>query len=176
MGGGPINRASKALSGEPLILRRATKDDLDDITWIVRDGSPDDPGTDYRFPYRDKYPADFWKWTRVEYEEYFDRPDKLVVLVVTAPILDDGQTIHQPVSVGVWDVAVTSDFIPGGTNPHHIPSKTHNRTLRPRHRRKTRRKSYPYENLRPRLDKRDKEILQTIWKRADWPGAAGDAP
>ncbi|SPJ82062.1 uncharacterized protein FTOL_09467 [Fusarium torulosum] len=130
MGGGPINLASKALSGEPLTLRRATKDDLDDITWIVRDGSPDDPGTDYRFPYRDKYPADFWKWTRVEYEEYFDRPDKLVVLVVTAPILDDGQTIHQPVSVGVWDVAVTSDFIPGdhGIDERRDANPTHMRT------------------------------------------------
>jgi hypothetical protein len=31
--------------------------------------------------------------TKVGYEGYFDRPDKLVVLVVTAPILDDGQTI-----------------------------------------------------------------------------------
>ncbi|CAJ0549693.1 Ff.00g033060.m01.CDS01 [Fusarium sp. VM40] len=118
MGGGPINPVLNSLSGKSLTLRRATKDDLDDITWIVRDGSPDDPGTDYRFPYRDKYPADFWKWSKVECEEYFDRPDKLVVLVVTAPILDDGQIIHQPISFGVWDIAVTSDFIPGDHGIH----------------------------------------------------------
>uniref|UniRef100_A0A0D2XXH6 N-acetyltransferase domain-containing protein n=1 Tax=Fusarium oxysporum (strain Fo5176) TaxID=660025 RepID=A0A0D2XXH6_FUSOF len=113
MGGGPISPSSKLIPGAPLTLRRATIDDLDDITWICVNGSPDDPGTDYRFPYRDKYPEDFWKWTRIEHEELFERPDKLVILVVTAPVLDNGEVVHQPVSYGVWDLKVTSDFIPG---------------------------------------------------------------
>ncbi|CCT63719.1 uncharacterized protein FFUJ_05126 [Fusarium fujikuroi IMI 58289] len=113
MGGGPISPSSKAIPNAPLTLRRATIDDLDDITWVAVNGSPDDPGTDYRFPYRDKYPEDFWKWTRIEHEELFQRPDKLVILVVTAPVLDDGEVTHQPISYGVWDLKVTSDFIPG---------------------------------------------------------------
>ncbi|RKL36382.1 hypothetical protein BFJ70_g7313 [Fusarium oxysporum] len=122
MGGGPISPSSKLIPGAPLTLRRATIDDLDDITWICVNGSPDDPGTDYRFPYRDKYPEDFWKWTRIEHEELFERPDKLVILVVTAPVLDNGEVVHQPVSYGVWDLKVTSDFIPGGA--YRPPSQT----------------------------------------------------
>ncbi|EXM29992.1 hypothetical protein FoTM2_006569 [Fusarium oxysporum f. sp. vasinfectum] len=113
MGGGPISPSSKPIPNALLTLRHATIDDLDDITWIAVNGSPDDPGTDYRFPYRDKYPGDFWKWTRIEHEELFERPDKLVILVVTALVLDNGEVVHQPVSYGVWDLKVTSDFIPG---------------------------------------------------------------
>ncbi|KAH7222290.1 hypothetical protein BKA60DRAFT_607486 [Fusarium oxysporum] len=127
MGGGPISPSSKPIPNAPLTLRRATIDDLDDITWIAVNGSPDDPGTDYRFPYRDKYPGDFWKWTRIEHEELFERPDKLVILVVTAPVLDNGEVVHQPVSYGVWDLKVTSDFIPGdhGINERCDANKKH---------------------------------------------------
>ncbi|CVK99427.1 uncharacterized protein FMAN_02269 [Fusarium mangiferae] len=127
MGGGPISPSSKAIPNDPLTLRRATIVDLDDITWIAVNGSPDDPGTDYRFPYRDKYPEDFWKWTRIEHEELFQRPDKLVILVVTAPVLDDGEVIHQPISYGIWDLKVASDFIPGdhGINERRDVNKKH---------------------------------------------------
>ncbi|KAF5714752.1 hypothetical protein FGLOB1_3368 [Fusarium globosum] len=127
MGGGPISPSSKAIPNAALTLRRATIDDLDDITWIAVNGLPDDPGTDYRFPYRDKYPGDFWKWTRIEHEELFQRPDKLVILVVTAPVLDDGEVMHQPISYGVWDLKVTSDFIPGdhGINERRDVNKKH---------------------------------------------------
>ncbi|RGP65320.1 acyl-n-acyltransferase [Fusarium sporotrichioides] len=112
MGGGPITPASRILSNKPFNLRRATVNDLDDITWIVTNSLPDDPGTDYRFPYRDKYPGDFWKWTREEYAEYFERPDKFYVIVVTATVEDEGEERQQPISVGVWDLIVTSDFAP----------------------------------------------------------------
>ena len=124
MGGGPLTPSARIVSNEPLTLRRATIDDLDDITWIVTNSLPDDPGTDYRFPYRDKYPEDFQKWTKEEYAEYFERPDKFYVMIVTAPVEDKGELFQQPVAVGVWDVIVTSDFAPSGTS-HIIPtSKT----------------------------------------------------
>lgn len=116
MGGGPLTPSAKVVSNEPLTLRQATIDDLDDITWIVTNSLPDDPGTDYRFPYRDKHPEDFWKWTKEEYAEYFERPDKFYVMVVTAPVEDDGEIIHQPVAIGVWDLIVTSEFMPSGTS------------------------------------------------------------
>ncbi|KAF5538961.1 phosphoglycerate mutase [Fusarium mexicanum] len=127
MGGGPISPSSKPIPITPLTPCRATIDDLDDITWIAVNGSPDNPGTDHRFPYRDKYPQDFWKWTRIEHEELFERPDKLVILVVTAPVLDDGEVVHQPVSYGVWDLKVTSDFIPGdhGIDERRDANKKH---------------------------------------------------
>ncbi|KAM0563147.1 hypothetical protein ACHAPJ_000861 [Fusarium lateritium] len=123
MGGGPITPASKDLSNEPLTLRQATKDDLDDITWIITNAYPDDPGCDYRFPYRNEYPSDFWKWTRVEYEEYLNQSEKFVNMVVTAPVLDHDEVIHQPISIGVWDLAVRTDFAGGGALcqlDHHV--------------------------------------------------------
>ncbi|KAJ4269899.1 hypothetical protein NW762_001568 [Fusarium torreyae] len=132
MGGGPISPASKDLSNEPLTLRQATKDDLDNITWIIVNAYPDDPGCDYRFPYRDEYPSDFWKWTRVEYEEYLNQSDKFVNMVVTAPVLDHGEVVHQPISIGVWDLAVRTDFTGGDhginerrdANPQHMSEFT----------------------------------------------------
>ncbi|KAL4722077.1 hypothetical protein ACLX1H_010847 [Fusarium chlamydosporum] len=126
MGGGPLTPSAKISNG-PLTIRRATIDDLNDITWIVANSLPDDPATDYRFPYRDKYPDDFWKWSKEEYAEYFERPDKFYVMVVTAPVEDDGEIILQPVSVGVWDLIVTSDFAPSGTlHPPHCGTRLTN--------------------------------------------------
>ncbi|KAM5343251.1 hypothetical protein ACJ41O_014217 [Fusarium nematophilum] len=95
------------LSREPLAIRAATPADLDAITWIVKAGFPDDPGCTYKFPYRDQYPDDFWRWTRLEYAEYLDQPDKFATLVVTAPVAGaDRRIIQQPVSIAVWDLAV----------------------------------------------------------------------
>ncbi|KAJ5115859.1 hypothetical protein N7456_000207 [Penicillium angulare] len=97
-----------ARNSEQLIMRPATKADLDSITWIVEGGFPDDPGCSYKYPYRAEYPADFWKWTRREYEEYLDQPEKYVTLVTTAPVsVDGGKTVtHKPVSLAVWDISV----------------------------------------------------------------------
>ncbi|KAI1070168.1 hypothetical protein LB507_007962 [Fusarium sp. FIESC RH6] len=132
MGGGPLTPPAKIVSNEPLTLRRATINDLDDITWIVTNSLPDDPGTDYRFPYRDKYSEDFWKWTKEEHAEYFERPDKFYMMVVTALVEDDGEVVQQPVAVGVWDLIVTSDFAPSDhginerrdANPKHMKAYT----------------------------------------------------
>ncbi|KAK2135721.1 hypothetical protein NOF04DRAFT_1340832 [Fusarium oxysporum II5] len=89
MGGGPISPSSKPIPNAPLTLRHASIDDLDDITWICVNGSPDDP--------------------------------------VTAPVLHDGEVVHQPVSYGVWDLKVTNDFIPGdhGINERRDANKKH---------------------------------------------------
>jgi hypothetical protein len=106
MGGEPIKPEPSV--GQQLIMRPATKADLDSITWVVEAGFPDDPGCPYKYPYRTQYPDDFWKWTRVQYEEYLSQPEKYVSLVVTVPVLiDDGKRfVHKPISIAVWDVAV----------------------------------------------------------------------
>ncbi|KAF2810817.1 acyl-CoA N-acyltransferase [Mytilinidion resinicola] len=92
-----------------LTLRLATKADLDDITKVAQAGFPDDPEFDYRFPERKKYPEDNWKWTRQEYEEYIDQPEKFAVLVVTAPVESDGETANKPISLAVWDMSVLTN-------------------------------------------------------------------
>jgi len=114
MGGEPIK--TEPLVGEQLIMRPATKADLDSITWIVEGGFPDDPGCTYKFPYRTEFPGDFRKWTWIQYEEYLNQPEKYATLVTTAPVLVDGgkRVIHKPVSLAVWDIAVKVESRGGG--------------------------------------------------------------
>ncbi|OTB09305.1 hypothetical protein M426DRAFT_315877 [Hypoxylon sp. CI-4A] len=90
-------------------MRAATKADLDAITWIVVGGFPDDPGCNYKFPYRTEYPDDFRKWTRLEYEGYLNQPDKYASLVTTAPVLAEGRVIQKPIAIGIWDVSACKD-------------------------------------------------------------------
>ncbi|KAF4987083.1 hypothetical protein FDECE_15606 [Fusarium decemcellulare] len=126
MGGGPD---SVPPVHEPLSIRWATKADLDAITWVVQHGFPDDPGCTYKFPRRDEFPEDFWKWTRLEYDEYLNQPDKFVTLVVTAPVPSDtGAVVDRPISIGVWDVAPETKAAGGDrgiderrdANPQHM--------------------------------------------------------
>jgi hypothetical protein len=114
MGGGPPQ--SDRFARDPLTFRTATKADLDGITRVVQAGFPDDPGCNYKFPYRHEHPEDFWKWTRLEYEEYLDQPEKFSVNVVTAPVTQlDGTVIDEPIAIGVWDIAVETKSTGGGT-------------------------------------------------------------
>lgn len=89
-----------------LVLRAATRDDLDDITRIVQAGFPDDPEVNYRFPHREQYPADYMEWTRKEYENYLDQPKKFVVHLIEAPSESDGEVVMKPAALAVWDIAV----------------------------------------------------------------------
>jgi len=110
--------------GEPLQIRHATHDDLDDILWIVTDGYPDDPGCDYKYPQRNKYPEDFEKWTRKEYKDYLKRSRKFVFLVVTAPTsggAEESTPRHKPIALGIWDIAALADS-KGTLLPHAIPT------------------------------------------------------
>jgi hypothetical protein len=102
------------LAGEPLVLRPATMADLDSIVWIVKYGFPDDPGCDYKFPYRHEHLDDFLKWTRQEYKEYLEQPEKFVFLVVAAPVVEDDVIVHKPIALGVWDTATETKSTGGG--------------------------------------------------------------
>jgi len=114
------------MTATPFALRPATKADLDAITGVVRAGFPDDPGCNYKFPYRDEFPDDFWKWTRLQYEEYLDQPEKFAVLVATTTPAevaalkpDDGRRINENlkplvIALAVWDMAVQIKPTGGG--------------------------------------------------------------
>lgn len=98
------------------IMRQATKADLDAITWVNEASFPDDPGCPYKFPHRAEYPDDFRKWSRIQYEEYFNQPKKYITFVVTVPVLDDDGkcVVHKPISFAVWDMAVETKSTGGG--------------------------------------------------------------
>lgn len=89
-----------------LVLRPATKDDLDDVFEIVRTGFPDGPEVDPRFPYRKQYPEDYEKWTRVEYEHYLEQDKKFVFHVIEAPTGTADKVTRKTIALAVWDVAV----------------------------------------------------------------------
>jgi hypothetical protein len=113
---------SSAMGDETLTMRAATKADLDGITEVVQAGfHGDNKHRSYGYPYRHDYPDDYWKWTRLEYEEYLDQPDKFVVLVVTAMISGDGSEVDDRViAIGVWDVAVNTRQTGGGIFSTHL--------------------------------------------------------
>lgn len=102
-----------------LILRKATKADLDDITRVAQAGFPDDPEFNYRFPHRDKWPEDSWKWTRREYEGYIEQPEKFAVLVVTASVATNGKAADRPIALAVWDLAVLTEPTGGGLGTYY---------------------------------------------------------
>lgn len=99
---------------DSLMLRKAVHDDLEAITTVAQKGFPDDPEWDYNFPFAKEYPEDNRKWTLLEYKTYLDHPEKYAVLVVSAPVKNEnGDTVHEPISVAVWDMAVLKKA-PGG--------------------------------------------------------------
>lgn len=108
----PFSGAGKPPSS--IAIRAATKTDLDDITRIAQAAFPDDPEFNYRFPYRNKYPEDNWKWTRLEYEEYLDQPEKYGTLIATAPVQSENQVSHRAIALAVWDLSVCTKSKGGG--------------------------------------------------------------
>lgn len=132
MGGKPSRPDA---SSAPIKIRAAEKHDLDAITDIVKAGFPDDPGCDYKYPYRDKYSADFREWTRREYEEYLDQPDKFAVLVAIVAADAAGSAVDQsqadldrPIAYAVWNISVKTERTGGDhglserrdANPEHM--------------------------------------------------------
>ena len=109
MGGG------SSLSQRSFTLRGATKDDLDDITRIHIEGFTEEPQVHYCYPLRHQYPEDHWKWTRKEYENYLEQPQKYVVHVLEALSEADGSIVVKPVGHAVWNVAVLTEAIGMGT-------------------------------------------------------------
>ncbi len=91
---------------DALAIRPATLADLDSLTDIAQAGFPYDPEWNYRFPYRGDYPNDNRKWTKKEYEEYLNQPDKYQVFVAT---IQDTEGSRKPIALAVWDMSVTTE-------------------------------------------------------------------
>lgn len=89
------------LSDQVLTLRAATADDLDDVADIACAAFPMDPQWDYRFPRRKEYPKDNWNCTRLMYKNLMEKGD--AINVITIPTKKDGEEVHRPIAVAVWE-------------------------------------------------------------------------
>lgn len=96
------------------LLRNAVKDDLDSITDLHRDGFTEEPYELYCYPGREKYPGDYWKYTRKEYESYLAQPEKYVVQVIDYEDEDREEAVKQVAGLALWNVAVKCKSEPFG--------------------------------------------------------------
>lgn len=97
-------------------LRPTTRNDLDDITRIHIEGFTKEPQVLYCYPFRFQYPEDHWKWTRKEYENYLEQPDKYVIHVIETTLeTGDGSVVIKPVGLAVWNVSVLTKATGTGT-------------------------------------------------------------
>lgn len=83
-------------------IRPANESDLDAIAWIAVDALPADPVCPYRFPYRNQYPEDHAKFTRIRYGDYMAEGDS-VVMVYECPSIED-ISIVKPVAFSIWQL------------------------------------------------------------------------
>jgi len=101
MGGAPTIRRSE------FALRAATEQDLEDITRVHVEGFTEEPYVHYCFPLRDEYLEDYWEWTKREYLDYLQQPEKYLVHVLKSGT--DDAAAAKPVGVAVWNLAVLSN-------------------------------------------------------------------
>jgi len=93
--------------GDDSIMRKATKDDLDDLVDIMCAAMPMDPQWDYRFPKRRQFPEDNRRCTRKMMERLVNDDEKshTVVRVIAIPSSEKGKT-SQAVALAVWEMQV----------------------------------------------------------------------
>ncbi|KAF4468528.1 gnat family [Fusarium albosuccineum] len=84
-------------------VRAATPEDLDDIVDVVLVAMPHDPQWNYRFVYKDKFPGDHRKYTRLLYQNFISptNDDWHVSLAETS----GSQTPRKVVGFAVWDLS-----------------------------------------------------------------------
>jgi hypothetical protein len=84
--------------------RLALPADIDAVTNVILNAMPLDPQWDYRFPYRDQYPKDHYKFTRMLFEYFLDPSYDDWLVMVVEDTLRPGQPA-EVVSFGVWDIS-----------------------------------------------------------------------
>ena len=96
-------------------IRHAKPSDIEDISWIAVNATPLDPVCTYRFPYRDRFPEDFQKFTRTRMIDYLTTGLKgdSDFLVYENP--DGSDTGHGIIAYAVWDLP------PGHSEPRTLP-------------------------------------------------------
>lgn len=98
-------------SEDVMALRKATVDDLDDLTDIACAAFPMDSQWDYRFPRRKEFPKDHWNHTRMTYKNLLETSGNIVNLV-TVRAEKDGETVHRSIALAVWELPEKTKYIP----------------------------------------------------------------
>ena len=95
----PLGSAGK------MSIREAQASDLDAITWISVAATPTDPLCDYRYPYREQYPEDFQRFSRIRLNEFLAEAatGSSLIMVYEAPSLED-PSIRKVISYAIWDL------------------------------------------------------------------------
>ena len=85
-----------------MTLRRGTPSDIDAVTGVIIETMPQDPQWNYRFPWRDQYPEDHYKYTRMLIKCFLEPayPDWEVMVIE-----HNEQGGKQIVSFAVWNIS-----------------------------------------------------------------------
>ncbi|KAK3985493.1 hypothetical protein QBC44DRAFT_335104 [Cladorrhinum sp. PSN332] len=78
--------------------------DLEAVTDVIIKAMPLDPQWDYRFPYRQQYPEDHYKYTKMLFQYFLDPAFDDWVVMVVEDSLRPGNELSV-VSFGVWDMS-----------------------------------------------------------------------
>ena len=91
--GTDLRHASPRPSRMDISIRPVEADDLDAIVDIVIKVFPYDEQFAYRYPYREQYPEDHYKYTRMYYAQYLNTTfdGQNTIMVATAPDLQDSE-------------------------------------------------------------------------------------
>ncbi|KAK0744839.1 hypothetical protein B0T21DRAFT_325749 [Apiosordaria backusii] len=79
--------------------------DIEAVTDVILRTMPLDPQWDYRFPYRQDYPEDHYKFTRLLFEYFLDPAYDDWQVMVVEDNLEPGCEERRVVSFSVWDVS-----------------------------------------------------------------------
>ena len=93
-------------------VRLAALADVEDIVQVVMATMPYDPQWDYRFPRRDKFAGDHYRYTKMLYEHFLDaaNDDWQVLVVELTSGEEEGPTVaHQGAALVPWCMSSVGD-------------------------------------------------------------------
>jgi GNAT superfamily N-acetyltransferase len=78
--------------------------DLDALVDVVIQAFPHDPQWPYRYAYREEYPEDHYKYTRIYYAEYLDMTfaGQNTIMLAEAPSIED-PSVKKVIAMSIWD-------------------------------------------------------------------------
>ena len=85
-------------------VRTAQLSDLDAITSVSVAATPADPVCPYRYPFREQYPEDFERFSRIRLGEFLAEAasGSAVFMVYEAPSMEDAST-RKVISYAIWE-------------------------------------------------------------------------
>ena len=90
---------------DTMSIRTAQLSDLDAITWVSVAATPADPVCPYRYPFREQYPEDFERFSRIRLGEFLAEAStgSTVFMVYEAPSIED-PSIRKVISYAIWEL------------------------------------------------------------------------